>query len=50
MLKIYHVKNTRGFRPIWFCEERGLPYEIEVVDFSAEFRSSPEWRALRALD
>ena len=46
MLKIYHVKNTRGFRPIWFCEERGLPYEIEVIDFSAEFRSSPEWRAL----
>lgn len=46
MLKIYHVKNTRGFRPIWFCEERGLPYEVEVVDFSTEFRSSREWRAL----
>ena len=50
MLKIYHGKNTRGFRPIWFCEERGLPYEVEVVDFSSEYRSSPEWRALRALD
>lgn len=46
MLRIYHVKGTRGFRPIWLCEERGLPYEIEVIDFSAEFRSSPEWRAL----
>ncbi|MYE11785.1 MAG: glutathione S-transferase family protein [Gammaproteobacteria bacterium] len=46
MLKIHHVKGTRGFRPIWFCEERGLPYEIEVIDFSPEFRSKAEWRAL----
>ena len=46
MPKIYHVRSTRGFRPIWFCEERGLPYEIEVIDFSTEYRSSPEWRAL----
>ncbi len=46
MLRIYHVKGTRGFRPIWTCEELGLPYEVEVVDFSAEFRSSPEWRRL----
>ena len=46
MLRIYHVKGTRGFRPIWFCEERGLPYEVESIDFSAEFRSTPEWRAL----
>ena len=46
MLKIYHVKGTRGFRPIWLCEELGLPYEIEVIDFGAEFRASPQWRAL----
>ena len=46
MLKIYHVRGTRGFRPIWLCEELGLPYELEVIDFGAEFRSSPEWRAL----
>ena len=46
MVTIHHVKGTRGVRPIWFCEERGLPYEIEVVDFSAEFRARPEWRAL----
>ena len=46
MLKIYHVKGTRGVRPIWFCEERGLPYEIEAIDFSPEFRSRPAWRAL----
>lgn len=46
MLKINRVKGTRGFRPIRFCEERGLPYEVEVIDFSPEFRSTPEWRAL----
>ena len=46
MLKIFHVKGTRGFRPIWLCEELGLPYEIEVIDFGAAFRSSPGWRAL----
>ena len=46
MLKIYHVKGTRGFRPIWFCEERGLPYEVKVIDFSPEFRSTLQWRAL----
>ncbi len=46
MLKIYHVAHTRGVRPIWLCEELGLPYEIEVIDFGAAFRASPEWRAL----
>lgn len=46
MLKIYHVKGTRGIRPIWLCEELGLDYEVEVIDFSAEFRSSPGWRRL----
>jgi glutathione S-transferase len=46
MIKIYHVTGTRGVRPIWACEELGLPYEVETIDFSAEYRSSPEWRAL----
>lgn len=46
MLKIYHVARTRGARPIWLCEELGLPYEIEVIDFGAAFRASPGWRAL----
>ena len=46
MLKIYHVKGTRGIRAIWGCEELGVPYEVEIVDFSPEYRGSPEWRAL----
>ena len=45
MLKIYHVKGTRAIRVIWLCEELGVPYEIEVVDFSPAYRQSPEWRA-----
>ena len=46
MLKIYHVPRTRSLRIIWLCEELGHPYEIVLVDFSPEYRSSREWRAL----
>ena len=46
MLKIYHSPGTRGFRVIWACEELGGPYEVEPVDFSAENRTSPEWRMM----
>ncbi len=46
MIKIYHVKGTRGIRPIWLCEELDVPYEVEVIDFSAVFRNSAEWRNL----
>ena len=35
MLKLYHSKGTRGFRVIWLCEELGIEYEVETVDFSA---------------
>jgi len=44
MVTIFHVKGTRGVRAIWLCEELGIPYEVEVVDFSPRFRNSPEWR------
>ena len=46
MLTIYHVPGTRGVRPIWLCEELAIPYTVELIDFSPEFRSSSEWRAL----
>ena len=46
MLKIYHVSGTRSVRPIWLCYELEVPVEIEPVDFSPEFRSTPEWRAI----
>lgn len=45
MIKIYHVPRTRGIRAIWALEELGLPYEVEIIDFGAEFRASPAWRS-----
>ena len=42
---IYHVKGTRGARAIWLCEELDLPYRVEVIDFSPDFRTSAEWRS-----
>ncbi len=46
MLKIYHAPGTRSVRPIWLCFELDLPVEIETIDFSPSFRSSPQWRAI----
>ncbi len=46
MLKIYHAPRTRGFRVIWLCEELDIPYEINPVDMSPDYRRSPEWRAM----
>ena len=45
MVTIYHVKGTRGVRAIWLCEELGISYQVEVIDFSPRFKNSPEWRA-----
>jgi len=44
-MKIYHVPGTRSVRVIWLCEELGIDYEAVPVDFSADYRASPEWRA-----
>lgn len=49
MLTVYHVPRTRGVRAIWLCEELGLPYAVKSVDFSPEFRSSAQWRALNPV-
>jgi glutathione S-transferase len=49
MLKIYNSPGTRGFRVMWVCEELGLPYQIHPVNFSAEYRRSPEWRAMHPV-
>lgn len=49
MLKIYHSPGTRGFRAIWVCEELSVPYEIVPVNFAAEYRSTPEWRAMNPV-
>ncbi len=49
MLRIYHVPGTRSTRVIWLCEELGTKYETVRVDFSPEYRASPEWRALNPV-
>jgi glutathione S-transferase len=49
MLTIYHTPGTRSFRVIWLCEELALPYEVVSVDFSAEYRSSPQWRRMNPV-
>jgi glutathione S-transferase len=46
MLRIYHAAGTRSVRPIWLCFELGLAVEIVPIDFSAAYRSTPEWRAI----
>ena len=49
MITIHHAPNTRGFRVIWVCEELALPYRLERVNFSAEYRASPEWRRMNPV-
>jgi glutathione S-transferase len=49
MLTIHHAPGTRGFRVIWLCEELALPYRVQRVDFSAEYRASPEWRRMNPV-
>jgi glutathione S-transferase len=49
MIRIYHAPNTRSIRIIWLCEELGLPYEIEKIDFSPAYRHSPAYRALNPV-
>ena len=49
MLTIYHSKGTRSLRVIWLCEELKLPYQVEIVPFTGEYRSSPEWRDMNPV-
>ncbi|MEM7017469.1 MAG: glutathione S-transferase family protein [Pseudomonadota bacterium] len=46
MITIYHTPGTRSVRVIWLCEELSIPYEVVTIDFSAKYRSSPEWRKM----
>lgn len=49
MLRIYHVRGTRSMRIVWLCEELKLPYERVLIDFTAAFRASPEWRRMNPV-
>ena len=49
MLKIYHVPQTRSVRVLWLCEELQLPYAVERISFSREFRMSHEWKKMNPV-
>lgn len=49
MLTIYHAPGTRSIRVIWVCAELGLPHQVVPIDFSVEYRSSPEYRKLNPV-
>ena len=38
-----------GVRAIWLCAELKIPYTVIDVDFSASYRSSPEWRRMNPV-
>jgi len=40
---------TRSLRVIWLCEELGIDYQAVPVDFSPEYRATPQWRALNPV-
>jgi len=44
-ITIYHVNGTRSMRVIWLCHELDIPCQVEVIDFSKQYRASPNWRA-----
>ena len=46
MLKLYHVPGTRSVRPLWLAYELDLEVEVEFIDFSTEYRATPEWRQI----
>ena len=49
-IAVYHgPPATRGVRPIWALEELGIPHDIISVDFSAEYRRTPEWRSINPV-
>jgi glutathione S-transferase len=36
MITLYHSPRTRSVRVLWLLEELGVPYELQVVQFTAE--------------
>jgi len=49
VIRIFHAPRTRSIRVIWTCEELGLDYEVIPVDFSQDYRATPEWRAMNPV-
>lgn len=47
MLKLYHAPWSRSSGVLWFLEELGQPYEIEIVDIRAEGGVPESYRAIQ---
>jgi len=45
-MKLYHCKQSRSSRVLWFLEELGLPYEIEVLPFDPKALKSVDYLEL----
>ena len=49
MLKVHFVAGTRAGRVVWWLEELGLEYEVNIMPFTKEGLKSPEHRSRHAL-
>lgn len=45
-MKLYHCKQSRSCRVLWFLEELGIDYEIEVLPFDPNSLKSVDYLAL----
>ena len=53
MIKLYHAPLTRSIRVYWLLEELGIPYQLEVVQFSGQkspFGQSSPYGKVPALE
>lgn len=46
---LYHAPMTRSIRPRWALEEMGLPYRLEMVEFTRGDVGGPAYRAINPL-
>ena len=49
MITVHHSAFTRSVRVVWLLEELGVPYRIELVNFSFKARMSPEYLRVHPL-
>jgi len=49
MLKIFHAKNTRSIRVVWLCEELGIPYDLQTLNFSPADLQSDSYLGIHPL-
>ncbi len=48
MLHLYHCAHARSFRVLWFLEELGLSYDLQVMEFPPR-QHAPDYLAINPL-